>query len=145
MFSARPHPPSVRVSSKPTIPFLPRRRPPGSPHAHTAVRELAPTEKLSADQVAFVHLDGLGRVPFSNIRRPRPLLELGGGPGVAEEGAEAGPGAPARSRRRRLDQEPLLAARIMIEDCMSLILDVQDIDQIFVAAAGCGFWVGGRV
>ncbi|KAL6768619.1 hypothetical protein ACKKBF_B11470 [Auxenochlorella protothecoides x Auxenochlorella symbiontica] len=104
--------------------------------APESVRELAPTEKLSADQVAFVHLDGLGRVPFSNIRRPRPLMELGGGPGVAEEGAEAGPGAPARSRRRRLDQEPLLAARIMIEDCMSLILDVQDIDQIFVAAAG---------
>ncbi|RMZ54896.1 hypothetical protein APUTEX25_000413 [Auxenochlorella protothecoides] len=103
--------------------------------APESVRELAPTEKLSADQVAFVHLDGLGRVPFSNIRRPRPLMELGGGPGVAEEGAEAGPGAPARSRRRRLDQEPLLAARIMIEDCMSLILDVQDIDQIFDEAA----------
>ncbi len=30
----------------------------------------------------------------------------------------------------------LLAARIMIEDCMCLLLDVMDIDQIFVAAAG---------
>lgn len=30
----------------------------------------------------------------------------------------------------------LLAARIMIEDCMCLLLDVLDIDQIFVATAG---------
>lgn len=34
-----------------------------------AVRELAPTEKMAPDQVAFVKLEGLGKVPFSNIRR----------------------------------------------------------------------------
>jgi hypothetical protein len=37
-----------------------------------AVRELAPTERLAADQVAFVKLEGLGKVPFSNIRRCGP-------------------------------------------------------------------------
>ena len=37
-------------------------------------------------------------------------------------------------RRRPLEQEPLLAARIMIEDCLALLLDVQDIDRLFAAS-----------
>ena len=32
--------------------------------------------------------------------------------------------------------EPLLAARIMIEDCMCLLLDVDDIDRMFIMADG---------
>lgn len=104
--------------------------------APESVRELAPTEKVAPDEVAFVKLDGLGRVPFSNVRRPRPLMDVSAedlraaaAAGEGEEGAV--PAVPSR----RLDQEPMLAARIMIEDCMALILDVQDIDRIFTAAA----------
>ena len=37
---------------------------------------------------------------------------------------------------RPLEQEPLLAARIMIEDCMCLLLDVDDIDRMFIMADG---------
>lgn len=37
-------------------------------------------------------------------------------------------------RRKPLEQEPLLAARIMIEDCLALLLDVQDIDRLFAAS-----------
>lgn len=37
---------------------------------------------------------------------------------------------------RPLEQEPLLAARIMIEDCMCLLLDVDDIDRMFTMAGG---------
>lgn len=33
------------------------------------MRELAPTEKVAPDEVAFVKVEGLGRLPFSNIRR----------------------------------------------------------------------------
>jgi DNA topoisomerase 2-associated protein PAT1 len=110
-----------------------------------AVRELAPTERMAADEVAFVRLEGLGKMPFSNIRRPRPLMDVspedlkavaaGAAAGAGAEGAPEGGAAPA-APARRLEQEPMLAARIMIEDCMALILDVQDIDRIFVAAAG---------
>lgn len=32
-----------------------------------------------------------------------------------------------------LEQEPLLAARIMIEDCMCLLLDVDDVDRMLTA------------
>jgi hypothetical protein len=51
-------------------------------------------------------------------------------------GAGGGAGGGGDGSTRPLEQEPLLAARIMIEDCMCLVLDVLDIDQIFVAAAG---------
>ena len=47
-------------------------------------------------------------------------------------GEEEGPSKPLRP----LEQEPLLAARIMIEDCMCLLLDVDDIDRMFIMADG---------
>lgn len=35
-----------------------------------------------------------------------------------------------------LEEEPLLAARIVIEDCMCLLLDVDDIDRVWAASNG---------
>ena len=109
--------------------------------APDSVRELAPTEKVAADQVAFVKLEGLGRVPFSNIRRPRPLMDVTPDDLRTTTSSVDGDhvGSPKESSQKplkRLGQEPMLAARIMVEDCMALILDVQDIDRIFVATAG---------
>jgi DNA topoisomerase 2-associated protein PAT1 len=115
--------------------------------APESVRELAPTEKVAPDEVSFVRLEGLGRVPFSNVRRPRPLMDVtpedlraaaAGGSGEENATPQEGDGKKSGATNapsRRLDQEPMLAARIMIEDCMALILDVQDIDRIFTAAA----------
>jgi DNA topoisomerase 2-associated protein PAT1 len=48
-----------------------------------------------------------------------------------DEAGEAG--GHARAAQRPLEQEPLLAARIMIEDCMNLLLDVEDIDRLCTA------------
>lgn len=59
----------------------------------------------------------------------------GSGSGSADAQPGSGPGAGG-APARPLEQEPMLAARIMVEDCMCLILDVLDIDQIFVAAGG---------
>lgn len=56
----------------------------------------------------------------------QPCGHAGGG----EEDGE--PSKPLRP----LEQEPLLAARIMIEDCMCLLLDVDDIDRMFIMAGG---------
>ena len=39
-------------------------------------------------------------------------------------------------RAKPLDQEPQLAARIVIEDCMCLLLDVDDIDRVWAASGG---------
>ena len=52
--------------------------------------------------------------------------------GAAEEEEDKEPSKPLRP----LEQEPLLAARIMIEDCMCLLLDVDDIDRMFTMAGG---------
>ena len=44
--------------------------------APTELRELAPTEKAGSDSVSYVKLEGLGKIPFSNIRRPKPLMDV---------------------------------------------------------------------
>ena len=46
---------------------------------------------------------------------------------------EAGPSKDT-PERRALEDEPLLAARIVIEDCMCLLLDVDDIDRLWAAS-----------
>jgi DNA topoisomerase 2-associated protein PAT1 len=41
------------------------------PFAPETIRELAPQAKEARAPTAFVTLDGLGRVPFSNVRAPK--------------------------------------------------------------------------
>ncbi|KAK9814288.1 hypothetical protein WJX72_003466 [[Myrmecia] bisecta] len=95
------------------------------------LRDLAPTERSGQEATAYVKLEGLGKIPFSNIRRPRPLMDISLDD-KDDDKADADPKRPTRP----LEQEPLLAARIMIEDSMCLLLDVDDIDRMFAASAG---------
>ena len=48
------------------------------------------------------------------------------GAGAAGEGAGAG---PEEDGRRTLDEEPWMAARVLIEDSMCILLDVDDVDR----------------
>ncbi len=48
----------------------------------------------------------------------------------AGEAAPAAPAPAAAAPRRALEDEPLLAARIVVEDCLCLLLDVDDIDRL---------------
>lgn len=89
---------------------------------------------------AFVSVEGLGKIAYSNIRTPKPLMDLsteakkGGGAGGEDGAAGAGGGAGAMAASTRsLEQEPMLAARIMMEDCMNLLLDVDDINRLLLA------------
>ncbi|XP_051134902.1 protein PAT1 homolog isoform X2 [Andrographis paniculata] len=66
----------------------------------------------------FLQVDALGRVAFPSIRRPRPLLEV-----------DSPIGPKPKHTEKPLEQEPMLAARITIEDGLSLLLDVDDIDR----------------
>jgi DNA topoisomerase 2-associated protein PAT1 len=96
------------------------------PFCPETLRELASHEKEARGPVTFVPgLAGLGKVPFGNIRSPKPLLDVSSGNGPSGEDNEA----VEEGTQRRLEQEPLLAARIMIEDSMCLLLDVDDIDR----------------
>lgn len=107
----------------------------GTPHgrrrfAPSYLRDLPSHTRAPAVPPAFLPVDGLGRVPFSSIRRPRPLLEVENDavpstvPGGSSEGLH-----DSKLSERRLEQEPMLAARIAIEDGMCLLLDVDDIDR----------------
>ncbi|KAL6544610.1 DNA topoisomerase 2-associated protein pat1 [Orobanche minor] len=72
-------------------------------------------------QVDFLQVDALGRVSFSSIRRPRPLLEVD--PQNLSNNSES------KLFEKPLEQEPMLAARVIIEDVINLLLDVDDIDK----------------
>lgn len=81
---------------------------------------------------------GLGRVVLSNIRTPKMLMDVSthssskASKGAAGEDQQQQEGAEA-SKARPLEHEPMLAARIMVEDCMLLLCDVEDIDRMFTA------------
>ncbi|KAH7679195.1 DNA topoisomerase 2-associated protein PAT1 protein [Dioscorea alata] len=72
---------------------------------------------------AYLQVDALGRISFSSIRRPRPLLEVG-------SLSDSGDVLDQQSSVKPLEQEPMLAARIAIEDGLCLLLDVDDIDRM---------------
>ncbi|XP_073311885.1 protein PAT1 homolog isoform X1 [Primulina huaijiensis] len=83
-----------------------------------------PTRARSiAEPHPFLQVDALGRVSFSSIRRPRPLLE------VDSSNSSNTVGADSKFTEKPLEQEPMLAARVTIEDGICLLLDVDDIDR----------------
>lgn len=94
---------------------------------------------------AYVALEGLGKIPFSNVRRPKPLMDLGGfapssssaAPAAADPpsaAANGGAGEGGQAPVRPLDKEPALAARLVAEEAACLLLDVDDIDRLWAAA-----------
>lgn len=89
----------------------------------THLRELPPGARANSEPHAFLKVDALGRVPFSSIRRPRPLLEV-------DTPTNSSPVSDTEKKPAKpLEEEPLLAARVAIEDGLCLLLDVDDIDR----------------
>lgn len=98
----------------------------------------------NACRPTLLPLSGLGKVVLSNIRTPKMLMDVSGtstskaatpGKAAAAAAAAAAGGSKAAPPARPLEQEPMLAARIMVEDCMLLLCDVEDIDRLFAASA----------
>uniref|UniRef100_A0A1J3HRG3 Protein PAT1-like protein 1 n=1 Tax=Noccaea caerulescens TaxID=107243 RepID=A0A1J3HRG3_NOCCA len=87
------------------------------------LRDLHPRARTNNEPHAFLQVEALGRVPFSSIRRPRPLLEMDP-PNSTKSG-----NLEQRATDKPLDQEPMLAARVYIEDGLNLLLDIDDIDR----------------
>lgn len=87
------------------------------PFCPSHLRELPSRGRNSTDQHS--HLSVL-----SSIRRPRPLLE------VDPPSTGSGDGSSEQVSERPLEQEPMLAARITIEDGLCLLLDIDDIDRL---------------
>ncbi|XP_059276901.1 protein PAT1 homolog 2-like isoform X1 [Lycium ferocissimum] len=78
----------------------------------------------STDLQPHLHVDAKGQISFSSIRRPRPLLEYDP-PGFVCNGS-----GDQKMSEKPLEQEPMLAARITIEDGFYLLLEVDDIDRL---------------
>ncbi|MEW5314596.1 MAG: hypothetical protein WDW38_006079 [Sanguina aurantia] len=106
-------------------------------------RELAHLDPSASAQ--FVRVEGLGKIVYGNLRAPRVLMDLTGGGGGAPRptstqakelttAASSASDAAARAGRR-LNQDPHFAARILIEDCLNLLLDVDDIDRTTLSFA----------
>ncbi|XP_076883641.1 protein PAT1 homolog 1-like [Bidens hawaiensis] len=77
------------------------------------------SSRNSTESKNNISIDALGRVSLPFIRRPQPLLEVD-----PPAGTEVKP--PGKS----LEQEPMFSARIMVEDCLCVLLDVDDIDRL---------------
>ncbi|TVU02727.1 hypothetical protein EJB05_51759 [Eragrostis curvula] len=88
----------------------------------TLIRDPSSRTRSRDEPHAYLQVDALGRLPFSSIRRPRPLLDV--------EPASTPSDNIEKSASKPLDQEPMLAARITIEDGLCLLLDVDDIDRL---------------
>lgn len=90
----------------------------------TQLRDLPPGARSNAEPHAYLQIDALGRVSFPSIRRPRPLLE------VDPPNSSAAGCSDQNPSEKPLEQEPMLAARVAIEDGLCLLLDVDDIDRL---------------
>ncbi|KAK6919753.1 hypothetical protein RJ641_015657 [Dillenia turbinata] len=88
-------------------------------------REAHSRGRSGGEQSTHLPTDGLGRLPLPSIRRPRPLLEVD--PPASASGSGS---SEQKVSERPLEQEPMLAARITIEDGFCLLLDVDDIDRL---------------
>ncbi|KAG4160954.1 hypothetical protein ERO13_D01G026200v2, partial [Gossypium hirsutum] len=88
----------------------------------THLRDLPPRARANTEPHAFLQVDALGRLPFSSICRPRPLLE------VDPPNSSAVTNNDQKASDIPLEEEPMLAARVTIEDGLCL-LDVDDIDR----------------
>ncbi|KAG7542855.1 hypothetical protein ISN45_Aa07g028000 [Arabidopsis thaliana x Arabidopsis arenosa] len=73
----------------------------------------------SSDQQPQVHVDALGKITLPSICRPRALLEVDSPPSSGD----------GRSGHKHLEDEPLVAARVTIEDAFGVLIDIVDIDR----------------
>ncbi|CAH8316966.1 unnamed protein product [Eruca vesicaria subsp. sativa] len=70
----------------------------------------------SSDQQPQVHVDALGKITLPHVSRPRALLEVDSPPNH-------------KRSEKHLEEEPLVAARVTIEDAFGVLIDIVDIDR----------------
>ncbi|XP_010497980.1 PREDICTED: protein PAT1 homolog 1-like [Camelina sativa] len=87
------------------------------------LRDLPSRARTNNEPHAYLQVDALGRVPFSSIRRPRPLLEM------EPPNSNKSGNLDQKDTDKPLEQEPMLAARVIIEEGLYLFLEVDDIDR----------------
>ncbi|XP_027354943.1 protein PAT1 homolog isoform X2 [Abrus precatorius] len=89
----------------------------------TQIKELPPRARSNSESHGCLQVDALGRVSFLAIRQSRALLE------VDPPNSSVSGSSERNISEKPLEQEPLFAARVSIEDGLCLLLDVDDIDR----------------
>ncbi|CAI9772813.1 unnamed protein product [Fraxinus pennsylvanica] len=89
----------------------------------TILKDSSSRARADNEPHPFLQVDALGRVSFSSIHRPRPLLE------VDSPNSSGSASTEQQAVEKPLDQEPMLVARVIIEDCICRLLEVDDIDR----------------
>ncbi|GAB2275191.1 hypothetical protein Dimus_009953 [Dionaea muscipula] len=87
------------------------------------LRDPGSRSRSNTDPHGHQPLDSLARLAVSSIRKPSPLLDM-------EDPPSSGSTDGNPPERKPLEQEPFFAARITIEDALSLLLDAEDIDRV---------------
>ena len=87
------------------------------------IKDLSSRSRANTERHGFLQVDALGRVSYLPIRQPRPLLE------ADPPNSSASVSSERIISEKTLEQEPLFAARVTIEDGLCLLLDVDDIDR----------------
>ncbi|XP_071685583.1 protein PAT1 homolog 1-like [Rutidosis leptorrhynchoides] len=87
------------------------------------LRDSQQRSRNSSDSQPHINVDSHGRISFSLIRRPQSLLEVDSSSGDNKSSEQ-------KRSEKHLEQEPMFAARIMIEDGLSVLLDVDDVDRL---------------
>uniref|UniRef100_A0A7N0UBL4 Topoisomerase II-associated protein PAT1 n=1 Tax=Kalanchoe fedtschenkoi TaxID=63787 RepID=A0A7N0UBL4_KALFE len=88
------------------------------------LRELPSRGRNSTEHQNNSSADLLGKTSFSSLRKLQSLLE------VDLPSTASGDSTEQRASDRSLEEEPMFAARIAIEDALGVLLDVEDIDRI---------------
>ncbi|KDO64328.1 hypothetical protein CISIN_1g0038252mg, partial [Citrus sinensis] len=92
--------------------------------SHFCPSHLKELPSRARNSTEHLQADALGRIPLSSIRRLRPLLDVDPPSGSSDGSTDQ------KVSEKPLEQEPMLAARITIEDGLSLLLDIDDIDRL---------------
>ncbi|BAT89823.1 uncharacterized protein HKW66_Vig0232120 [Vigna angularis] len=89
----------------------------------TQLKDVPARIRANLDSPGFVQVDTLGRVSFLANRQPHALFE------VDPLNSSTSGSSERNISEKPLEQEPLFAARVAIEDGLYLLLDVEDIDR----------------
>lgn len=101
-----------------------------------SMKELDHQEQSMKAEVKFADLQGLGKIPFSNLRTPRPLIDFLDNESLASAEEEAGLQSIQWEYIRSAQRTQAMHARKLIEDSMCLLLEVDDVDRLAMSECG---------
>jgi len=102
----------------------------------SSMKDLEHQEQSMKSDVKFADLQGLGKIPFSNLRTPRPLIDFMDNESIATAEEEEGVQSLQWEYIRSAQRAQAMHARKLIEDSMCLLLEVDDVDRLAISDVG---------